>query len=68
MLKKVINIVLGLLLLQLVPGFVYEFFRVLQKLRFGFAIHETLVYGFAAYIVLHIVLHKPIMVYVLNKK
>ena len=64
MLKKFINIVFGLLLLPLVPGFAVEFFKILQNLRFGFAVHGTLVYGFAVYIVLHIVMHKPIMTYV----
>ena len=64
MIKKLINIVLGLLLLPLLPGFAVEFFKILQNLEFGFAVHETLVYGFTAYIVLHIVLHKPIMAYV----
>ena len=61
---KLIKIILGIILLSLIPGFAVEFFRTLQKLQFGFAIHDAFVYGFAAYIAVHIVLHKPVVTYV----
>lgn len=64
MIRKFFYILVGILLLPLLAGFAVEFYRVLEEINFCFEIHPALVYGFLAYIALHIVFFKPIMTYV----
>lgn len=61
--KKATYFLVGIALLPLVPGFGLHFYSLLVDIRFGFDIHPALVYGFATYAVIHILLHKPIMTY-----
>ncbi len=62
--KRLIKIFTGIVLLPFLAGFAIEFFKILQRLHYGFAIHPAFLFGAAAYAILHIFFHKPIMSYV----
>lgn len=59
-----IKLAAGILLLPVAAGFLVEFSNILQKINYGLDIHPAFVYGLGAYVVIHILLYKPIMAYV----
>lgn len=63
MIRKAVKVLVGILLLPVAAGFAVSFYELLVGIRFGFAIHPALVYGFLAYVPVHLFLHRSIMTY-----